>query len=175
MVAGFGLGISAVSVGIAWHALDVFCALAETKKQILSELALREKSAVQERVGQVYATLDAADAYLERAATDAFAIAESGRPFTWRERGRLWLAATHAAQTSVQAVESLYTVTGGGAVYAATGLDRCMRDVRTAAQHIMTQILNYEVAGKEVMGLPVFDSIWSFDARDADFPAPPQS
>lgn len=47
-------------------------------------------------------------------------------------------------------------------------IDRCLRDARTAAQHVMTQVLNYEIAGKQRLGLAVQDSTWALDARPGD-------
>jgi alkylation response protein AidB-like acyl-CoA dehydrogenase len=68
------------------------------------------------------------------------------------DRGALWLAATHAGQTALEAVELLYGAGGSDSVYATNALDRCLRDARTAVQHICTQEVNYEVAGRLAAG-----------------------
>ena len=65
----------------------------------------------------------------------------------------------------MQAIEHLYTIAGATAVFAASEFDRCLRDARTAVQHVMTQFVNYEIAGKQFVGLDIRDSTWAFDDR----------
>jgi Acyl-CoA dehydrogenase, C-terminal domain len=62
-------------------------------------------------------------------------------------------------------VDLLFTAAGASAVYASTGLERCLRDVRTAAQHIGVTPTNFEIAGQLVLGLDVRQSVWSVDDR----------
>jgi alkylation response protein AidB-like acyl-CoA dehydrogenase len=83
------------------------------------------------------------------------------------ERGALWLASTHAAQTALEAVELLYGAAGADAVYAASALDRCLRDARTAVQHICSQEVNYEVASRLASGRMegTMASHWIIDYR----------
>lgn len=165
VIAAFGTVIGAVPVGIAEHMLELYQALAPQKKPVLSPLTLQEKANVHDRVGIARANIEAAVAYLERVVTDNWAVVVDGRRPSWEERGRLWLGATHAARLALSAIEDLYTVAGASAVYAAAEFDRCLRDARTAVQHVMTQFVNYEIAGKQALGLPVNDSIWAFDYR----------
>lgn len=167
-VAAFGAVIAAVNLGIADHALDLLAEIAPAKKPIMSPFTLQQKANVHDRVGVALATLEAGAAYLERAAVDAWEIAKAGRRPTFAERGRLWLAATHATQCALQATEAVYAVSGSNSVYEANGIDRCLRDARTAAQHVMTQFLNYEIAGKQRLGLSVRDSTWALDCRPGD-------
>lgn len=165
MVAAYGTAIGAVPVGIAEHTLELYAQLAPQKKPILSPLTLQEKANVHDRVGVALATIEAATAYLERVVTDAWAVVATGGRLDWVQRGKLWLGGTHAAQLSMQAIEHLYTIAGATAVYAASEFDRCLRDARTAVQHVMTQFVNYEIAGKQFVGLDIRDSTWAFDDR----------
>lgn len=164
-VAACGTAIASVPVGIAEHALELFAGLAPNKKPIRSVLTLRETPTVHDRLGMAFAAVDAASAYLERVVTDAWDTVASGRRLDWEQRGRLWLGATHAAQTSMQAIDQIYGIAGSAAVYASGDFDRCQRDARTAVQHVMTQYVNYEVAGKQALGLDIRDSTWGFDDR----------
>ena len=168
VVASYGLAIAAVTVGIAEHMLEAFRALAPVKKPILSPLTLQEKPNVHDRAGRALATVRAAAAYLDQTAIEAYAIVERGGLLNWEERGGLWLAATHAAQMAYGAIEELYTISGASGVYASNDFDRCLRDARTAVQHVMTQFVNYETAGKQFLGLDVKMSSWRFDYRPGD-------
>jgi hypothetical protein len=44
-------------------------------------------------------------------------------------------------------------------------LERCLRDIRTAAQHIVVTPTNFEVAGQLALGLDVHQSVWAIDDR----------
>ncbi len=125
-----------------------------------------------DRVGVALATVEAATAYLERVVADAWAVVAAGGRLDWAQRGKLWLGSTHVAQLAMQATEQLYTIAGATAVYAAQEFDRCLRDARTAVQHVATQFVNYEIAGKQFLGLDIRDSRWAVDDRgDAGEPA----
>ena len=77
----------------------------------------------------------------------------------------MWLAATHAAHQSVRAIELLYVAAGASSVYRQCALDRCLRDARTATQHICTQEGNYEYAGRLLTGRNALAGPWSMDYR----------
>jgi indole-3-acetate monooxygenase len=81
------------------------------------------------------------------------------------DRGRLWLAATHAAHSALEAIGLLYTAAGASSIYADSPLDRCLRDARTAVQHICTQELHFELAGRHQLGRDVLSSVWAIDYR----------
>ena len=120
---------------------------------------------VHDRIGMALAIVQAASAYLERVVSDAWSVVAQGQRLDWEQRGRLWLGATHAAQTSMQAIEQIYGIAGSAAVYTSGEFDRCQRDARTAVQHVMTQYVNYETAGKQFLGLDIRGSTWGFDDR----------
>jgi hypothetical protein len=50
-------------------------------------------------------------------------------------------------------------------VYAASPLDRCLRDARTALQHICSQEVNFEVAGRLSLQRDALQSAWTIDYR----------
>jgi indole-3-acetate monooxygenase len=68
------------------------------------------------------------------------------------ELTRLSLANVHAAESAVQAVELMYKAAGGSAVYSRSALDRCMRDVHVAAQHIGVSAQHYQSIGQTLLG-----------------------
>jgi alkylation response protein AidB-like acyl-CoA dehydrogenase len=81
------------------------------------------------------------------------------------DRSRLWLAATHAAHSALEAIGLLYSAAGASSIYANSPLDRCLRDARTAVQHICTQEVHFELAGRHLLGRDVVPSIWAIDDR----------
>jgi indole-3-acetate monooxygenase len=64
-----------------------------------------------------------------------------------------------------QAVDLIYKAGGATSVYATCPLERCLRDVRTASQHITVIPTNYEVAGQMFLGVPMESTLWSVDSR----------
>jgi alkylation response protein AidB-like acyl-CoA dehydrogenase len=58
------------------------------------------------------------------------------------------LATVHAVRSSERAVEILYSLGGGSAVYNANRLDRCFRDVHTASHHIAASPSHFEMVGQ---------------------------
>ena len=89
----------------------------------------------------------------------------SGHQPALAEQGALWLAATHAAHCANEAIQLLYTAAGATSVYSASPLDRCLRDARTAVQHVCTQELHYELTGRWLLGREIIPSIWMLDYR----------
>ena len=165
VIAFFAACIASVPLGIARHAIALFTALAGAKTPTWSQALLREKTAAQLAVGQAEGLVRAGRAFLTETLRDAWATVTGGAALSWEQRGLLWLASTQAATQAVQAVELLFTAAGASAVYASTGLERCLRDVRTAAQHICVTPTNFEIAGQLALGLDVRQSVWSIDDR----------
>lgn len=165
VVAFLATGIASVPVGIARHAIALFTVLAGTKIPTWSQAPLREKAAAQCAVGQAEGLVRAGRAFLTETLREAWATVTGGAALSWEQRGLLWLASTQAATQAVQAVELLFTAAGASAVYASTGLERCLRDVRTAAQHITVTPTNFEIAGQLALGLDVHQSVWGIDDR----------
>jgi len=164
-VAVFAAWIASVPLGIAHHAIALFTALAGAKTPTWSQALLREKTAAQLAVGQAEGLVRAGRAFLTETLRDAWATVTGGTALSWEQRGLLWLASTQAATQAVQAVELLFTAAGASAVYASTGLERCLRDGRTAAQHLTVAPTNFEIAGQLALGLDVHQSPWSIDDR----------
>ncbi|MFN0093794.1 MAG: acyl-CoA dehydrogenase family protein [Dehalococcoidia bacterium] len=165
IVAGYGTTIANVPLGVAQHALDSFIEMAPSKTPVLSPVTLAQKANVHDRLGDAIADVDAALAYIERVVDDTWAALDAGENVSWTQRGKLWLGGTKCGELALKAIDGLYTAAGGSAVYAANDLDRCHRDARTAVQHIMTQFLNYENAGRQAFGADMRQSTWVFDYR----------
>jgi alkylation response protein AidB-like acyl-CoA dehydrogenase len=59
-----------------------------------------------------------------------------------------------AVQTCAEVVRRVYTLAGGGAVFADSPMQRCLRDVQVATQHMMVNDASYELTGRLLLGLP---------------------
>jgi alkylation response protein AidB-like acyl-CoA dehydrogenase len=63
------------------------------------------------------------------------------------------LAATHAMRASIEVVNAMYTLAGGTSVYDSSPLQRHLRDVHVASQHITVGSHTLEVAGQLLLGV----------------------
>lgn len=164
-VAMFATFIGAVPLGIARHALDEFVNLAAAKTPALSATVLADKPVAQDRLGRAHAIVAAGRHHLIQTLHELWEKVQAGHAPTLSDRGALWLAATHAGHTALDAIGLLYTAAGANSIYRTGQLDRCLRDARTAVQHICTQEQNYELAGRLLLGRETVPSTWIVDYR----------
>jgi alkylation response protein AidB-like acyl-CoA dehydrogenase len=152
----FGLlaiGIAAVALGIARAAIDELVRLARAKTPEGSRRTLAERPAVQVDVAQAEALVGAARAHLDTAIDRAWEAATQRGAIALEDRARLRLAATHATASAARATDLAYGAGGGSAIYAASPLQRCFRDVHVATQHMMVAPPTWELAGRVLLGI----------------------
>ena len=161
----FATLIASVSLGIARHSLEAFKELAGAKKPTYSPDLLRANPVAQSQLGQAEGLLRAGRAFLFESVREAWAVARRGEPLSWQQRGLLWLAATQATTQALQAVDIVYRAGGASSVYSSTQLERCLRDIRTASQHLCVVPTNYEMAGQLFLGAEMSATPWNRDNR----------
>jgi alkylation response protein AidB-like acyl-CoA dehydrogenase len=152
----FGLlaiAVSAVCTGIARGALEDLIALAAERKPAGSSRSIAERETTQAEVGGAVAALRAAESGVETAVERAWESARRGQRLGIDERAGLRLAATHAAQTAVGAVDAAHRLGGAGSLYRGHPLERRLRDVHTAAQHMVVAPATMELGGRVMLGL----------------------
>ena len=65
------------------------------------------------------------------------------------QRADVRLAACHATQCAIQAVDIMYQLAGGAALFQSGRLERCFRDIHAAGQHIAVSAqTNLEPVGR---------------------------
>lgn len=150
----FGLlavAVSAVCTGIARGALADAVAAARARRPAGSSRTLAERGTTHERIATAEASLRAASAGLDAAIEAAWAAAAAGAPLGLEERLGLRLAATHAARTAVSVVDVAHGLGGAAALYRTSTLERRLRDVHTAAQHMIVAPGTLELAGRVIL------------------------
>ncbi|NNE10667.1 MAG: hypothetical protein HKN41_00295 [Ilumatobacter sp.] len=147
------LGIAAAGLGIARRALDELVDLAAAKTPQFSTRSLAESSYAQTEFARAEVAWRAARALLHQEVGDAWARATAGEAVSVDDRVAMRLAAAHAAATSVTVVDAAWTLAGGTAVYDASPLGRCVRDVHVVTQHIMVAPKLHETLGKRLLGV----------------------
>jgi alkylation response protein AidB-like acyl-CoA dehydrogenase len=143
----------ALAIGVAARAIEELVALAGGKTPAQSRTVLREHVRVQDAVARAHARLSAARCYLHRAVGDAWETACAGASVSRDQQLEMRVANNHAMDTAVEVVTTMYHLGGGTAIYATSALDRCFRDVNTAAADVIVSPRVYENAGRVLLGL----------------------
>ncbi|MGA3005559.1 MAG: acyl-CoA dehydrogenase family protein [Acetobacteraceae bacterium] len=154
-IALFSTGLAAVALGIARHAIDILTTLAGTKMASRSRQSLRDDSTLQANLGRAEALLRSGRAFVHDVLGEAWEVANAGRTVTLAQRGALWLASTHAANTAKEATELVFSAGGSASPYTSSGLERCVRDIHAVGQHLLVAAPNYQMVGQALLGVDV--------------------
>lgn len=146
-------GVSAVALGIARASIAALIELAGTKKRQNASATLANSPHVQMEVAIAESRLRSARAFFYEAIEQAWSIACAGTPMTIDARRDMRLAATHAMRASIDVVNAMYTLAGGSAVYESSPLQRHLRDVHVASQHITVASSTLETCGQLLLGV----------------------
>jgi indole-3-acetate monooxygenase len=155
------LGIAAVACGIAREAMDVFVQQAAATVPQAGTRPLAARATVQQAVAQAEAQLASARAWLAACIAAAWQAAQAasadpgaaaGLPVAHRRDIRL--ACTHAVHSAAEVVTRVYTLAGGGAIFHASPLQRALRNVHVATQHMMVGEATWELTGRLLLNQP---------------------
>jgi alkylation response protein AidB-like acyl-CoA dehydrogenase len=154
------LEIGSVAVGIAQGALDDVIALAVDKMPLLAQSTLAKNAHFQFELARADTELCAARALLYESAGSIWATVARGSPLTLDQRARVRAAAVWATERAAEVATSAYRAGGGGALYAASPLQRRLRDINAVAQHFLVRPDTLTTAGAILAGqditVPVF-------------------
>ncbi len=153
IIATLSLGMAAQFLGIGFAALAAAVDLATTRITPTPNEDMRDRREVQAGVAGYNAALHAAQAYLHENARQLWKLAGKQDEFEDREIASVFAASWHAINTASTAVDSLYSLSGTAAIYEESPLERISRDLRVMRQHVLTQSLWPEQAGRVQLGL----------------------
>ena len=151
---------AAVATGIAAGAMADLAALAGSgRRQLFAAADLRDSPVFQHEFGRLGAGLRAAHALMQVEAEDHWRHATAGTlddkaDFAQSLQGSAWI---HATCSDV--VSGCYTLGGSAVVFNASPLQRRLRDIHAARQHVFAQERFYARAGAHALGFPPVDPI----------------
>ena len=153
----FGLlaiAIAAVATGAARDALQHFSSDVGRSVPQAGSRPLSARATVQDAVARAEAQLESARCYLLASVETAWQAAQQPGALPLAARRDLRLAASHATHTCAELVARLYTLAGGSAVFASSPLQRALRNVQVATQHMMVGDATFELTGRLLLGVP---------------------
>lgn len=141
-----------VCLGIVRRAIEEFTHLALTKESPFGP-RLSEQVQAQVALARAEALLRAARAHWYENVDAIWSTAQARRVPSLSERTAMRLASLVVVDHSVTAVDRLHRLAGTTAVFQSSALERCWRDVHTAAQHLQVQEGRWETMGRILLGL----------------------
>jgi alkylation response protein AidB-like acyl-CoA dehydrogenase len=146
--------VPSVELGIARGAIEAVMALADEPPPGYSPSNKRaDRALVQIQIAQAEATLRSARAFVMETLTTVGATLAEGRQVSMKDRALMRLAAVQAAASAATVVDQMVTAAGGHAIHTRSPLERALRDVHTARQHIIVQPGQYQAIGRALLGL----------------------
>jgi len=161
-IALFATVLAAVPLGIARHAIDIVRDLARTKIAGRSGRSLNQDATMQANLGIAEAALRSARAFLYETIEKTWEAVSGGQELGIEQRAMLWLASTHTATAAKQAAELMFSAGGSASPYASAGVERCVRDIHAAGQHIVLAPPNYQMAGQAFLDLDMRTTLLLF-------------
>jgi alkylation response protein AidB-like acyl-CoA dehydrogenase len=150
---GLGTPIAAVALGIARRAVDTVIGISSAKTPVGRTSALRNHPVLQADVAKAEAAIRSARSWLYATADSIAQLADSGADLPDTLRRDLLLASVHATRSAAYAVDLMHLAGGGSAVYATCPLERALRDIHTVTQHRRSAPIQFEIAGRMMLGL----------------------
>jgi indole-3-acetate monooxygenase len=144
---------AAFALGVARRAVDTLLELAPSKRRGVPPSPLVERGSFQRDLGELDLRLRAARALVLERNRGAWATVTAGHTTDVRLQAELRGASVFATDVAVDIVTSAYRYAGGGAVYKPNILERAVRDLYTATQHVMVNSTAYETHGQALLGM----------------------
>ena len=118
------------------------------------------RAATQVELARAEAALGGARAFLRAAVDDIWQAVRGGAAPSERQVALARVACTQAVETGAAVARTANTLGGGSAIYAASSLQRHMRDAEAITHHFTVAPFTWEQAGRVLLGrepgVPVF-------------------
>ncbi|MEX1104165.1 MAG: acyl-CoA dehydrogenase family protein, partial [Dehalococcoidia bacterium] len=153
------LSMASAALGMARDCFDEFAALAANKRLGWTAASVAHSGVTQVEIARATAKVDAALALRDQTAHALWEAAEPKGRATPESRARARLAIIHGVDTGVEAVDTVYRLSGTTGIVAGHPIQRHFQDVNVLSQQIVGRLSYYETIGKALLGLE-FDAGW---------------
>jgi alkylation response protein AidB-like acyl-CoA dehydrogenase len=140
------------ALGVAKRALKEIIDFASSKRRTISRVPLAERGAFQKELGVVASRLHGARLLTFATLGEIWAMTCAGERPSHLKWGECQAAMTYVTDVAAEVATFAYRYGGGPALYLSHPLQRCFRDINTAAQHGVVSDENYEALGLALLG-----------------------
>lgn len=141
------------ALGVARRALDELLQMATRTRGAFRASPLQDRQVVHRLVGKFDIELAAARALLLERYGAAWRQVESGQQTDAACVAELQAIAAYITDLAITITTAAFRYGGGGALYQPNVLERLLRDILAAGQHIAVGDQSYEVHGRHLLGL----------------------
>lgn len=145
--------VSGVPMGIARRAIQEACAIANQKFGYGTTVLVREDPILQARIGRAETALAAARAFLIETVGELWDTLVAGRELPLELKSRFRMANLHGFHVAQDVTRWMYEVGGSGALYRPHPLERALRDVTAAGNHLLVRESAYAEIGRVSLGI----------------------
>jgi alkylation response protein AidB-like acyl-CoA dehydrogenase len=145
--------VSGVPMGLARRAIREACTIANHKTVYGGTTLVREDPLLQARIGRAETALAAARAFLIESVGELWETLVAGRELSMEVKSRFRMANLHGFHVAREVTSSMYEISGSGALYKPHPLERAMRDVTVAANHLLVREGGYAEVGRVSLGM----------------------
>ena len=145
---------AAFATGLARHALDLLTTLAITKKRGYGPDAksLADRETLQRFIGHSELKLRAARALAMELNAQAMVAIESGDALETRLALELRGIAVYCTEVATEIISAAFRFAGASSIYESSAMQRCLRDINVAGQHLFVSDKTYELLGQTHLG-----------------------
>lgn len=148
--------LAVVNLGVGRAALDHAVKVGAGRTGITGAPKLADRAYYRIDIAKAEATLRSARAFFYEVTDEAYQTVVDGDPVTDKLAALLRLASTHVAKAGAAAVHTAFQLSGTGAIYDGTAMQRYMREALVPPQHAFLGDGIYDSAGAVLMDIPPF-------------------
>jgi len=145
--------IAPVALAVAHNAIGELKLLAAKKTSFGSVTLLKERGAIQRKLGIAEALVQSSRAYLHHTIETCWNKTLAGENLSLEDKAGLLLAATHTNQSCIQAVDLMYAAAGSTGIYTKNKLAHYFTDAQVIRQHGFANESRYETVAQVYFGL----------------------
>ena len=141
-----------VPLGIARDAIDSAIPILQAKSDRFTGVAYKDSEVKQQAIALAEGKLGAARAYVYESLTREWERLEADEPLTDQELAAVMISRQQAFQTCREVVQMMFDLVGADSIFARNKLERLLRDINTACQHIVAQQRALTAPGGVLLG-----------------------
>lgn len=145
--------IAPIALAVAHNAIEELKLLAQKKTSFGSTVSLRERGAIQRKLGMAEALVQSSRAYLYHTIEKYWDKTQAGEKLSLEDKAGLLLASAHTNQSCLQAVDHMYSAAGSSAIYTRNKLSHYFSDAQVIRQHGFANESRYETVAQVYFGL----------------------